>query len=377
MEFNENQLNAAKAPVWGKPVENTTTEVPMCNSEVTELETKTVNDSANEIIPKYEEAELNKLQILTALCDEEIERVISDDSITATSYADKTNCIIDLRKVSDRLYTPQVNRVHGKDQDKTGKSLRMFGAQHILLVLTVPMANAAGLKVIHFSNDPQKDKPIREDGFVLLDGNGRINYLMTIPKEDWPAIFAVFPSKEANGLFNINNCINIINTEVCVWKTEDMVQKRILMDAASAHQGWGEINELIRMGYKYQAACQLVTLGTDRIKKATVISGEADDIFIYYNSARTLRQKLQEKFGIDADTLKTKEFTKEVSTLWKRLLNKKGEEFATKTFVSFLDQLTDKKIKEISEAKNKKYNSKHEQRKKILNDEFKIFMDAQ
>lgn len=377
MAFNANHPNTTDAPVWGEPVGSRSVETSMGDTEITEYGNKKEKDSVDEFMPQYGEAEVKKLQILTAFCDEEIERVISDDLITATSYADKTNCIIDLRKVSDRLYTPQVNRVHGKDQDKTGKSLRMFGAQHILLVLTVPMANAAGLKVIHFSNDPQKDKPIREDGFVLLDGNGRINYLMTIPKEDWPAIFAVFPSKEANGLFNINNCINIINTEVCVWKTEDMVQKRILMDAASAHQGWGEINELIRMGYKYQAACQLVTLGTDRIKKATVISGEADDIFIYCNSARTIRQKLQEKFGIDADTLKTKEFTKEVSTLWKRLLNKKGEEYATQTFVSFLDQLTDKKIKEISDAKNKKYNSKHEQRKKILNDEFKIFMDVQ
>ena len=253
-----------------------------------------------------------------------------------------------------------------------------YGSQHLLLVVTVKIAVVAGLVPEQFGNAPDKSKPVSEYGFVLLDGNGRVNYLMGIPVDEWPEVYAVFPTKDAAGFYDLNRIFDVINTQVCVWKTQDMVQKRLLMDAGNAHPGWIMIQELVKKKYKYQAACQLATLETDRIKNTTVTTGDANDVFSHYDSAKKIFNILNIKFGEDTDTLKTKEFTKEISALWKKLQKKHGDDFATEHFLDFLSNgLAEDKIKEIKEAKSVKGGiSKDEKRKTILNNEFSIFIGS-
>ena len=338
----------------------------------------TQNDSKKkDYKPKYSDQELLKLTPLTEVCEQEITRVISDLNTGAVPYANGSNCLIDLRKVHPYLYTPQVNRLHGTDQKKTGDSLMSYGSQHLLLVVTVKIAVAAGLVPEHFGNAPDKTQPVSEHGFVFLDGNGRVNYLMGIPVDEWPEVYAVFPSKDSAGFYDINKIFDIINTQVSVWKTQDMVQKRLLMDGGNAHPGWKMIQELVnKKKYKYQAACQLATLDTDRVNKTRVTTGDANDVFSHYDSAKKIFDVLVIKFGEDTDTLKTKEFTKEVSTLWKKLQKKYGDDLATDYFLDFLsNSLADVKVKEINEAKSVKGGiSKDEKRKSILNNEFSNFI---
>ena len=372
MNNNENKTGAGVASVTEQPRENGVVETPNAKVVVSAPTKQKKVKAEKSYEPSYSDDEKKQLQTITKVCEDEIARIILDDNIGAVPYADETNCIIDLRKIHDRLYSPLINRTHGSDQAKTGETLRMFGAQHILLVLTVPMAKAAGLLPGRFSNDPQKDKPVEDDGFVLLDGNGRINYLMAVPKEQWPAIFAVFPSKDACGMYNLNKSFDIINTQVSVWKTQDMVQKRLLMDSGKAHPGWNEIQNLIQKGYKYQAACQLVTLETDRIKKEAVTGGDAKNVFRHFESAMKIKNKLVEVFGDDTDTLKTKEFTKEISSIWNRLQVRYADETATTYFLEFINKhLTQEIVESIKKAKSEKNGiKKDERRKKILNEEF-------
>lgn len=329
--------------------------------------------------PKYSDQELLKLTPLTEVCEQEITRVISDPNIGAVPYANGSNCLIDLRKVHPYLYTPQVNRLHGTDQKKTGDSLMSYGSQHLLLVVTVKIAVAAGLVPEHFGNAPDKNQPVSEHGFVLLDGNGRVNYLMGIPVDEWPEVYAVFPTKDAAGIYDINKIFDIINTQVSVWKTQDMVQKRLLIDGANAHPGWKMVQELVnKKKYKYQAACQLATLETDRVNKTRVTTGDANDVFSHYGSAKKIFDVLVVKFGEDTDTLKTKEFTKGISALWKMLQKKYGDDLATEYFLDFLsNSLSEAKVKEINEAKSVKSGiSKDEKRKTILNNEFSNFIGS-
>lgn len=337
------------------------------------------NSKKKDYKPKYSDQELLKLTPLTEVCEQEISRVISDPNIGAVPYANGSNCLIDLRKVHPYLYTPQVNRLHGTDQKKTGDSLMSYGSQHLLLVVTVKIAKTAGLVPEHFGNAPDKSQPVSEHGFVLLDGNGRVNYLMGIPVDEWPEVYAVFPSKDSAGFYDINKIFDVINTQVSVWKTQDMVQKRLLIDGGNAHPGWILIQELVnKKKYKYQAACQLATLDTDRVNKTRVTTGDANDVFSHYNSAKKIFDVLVIKFGEETDTLKTKEFTKELSTLWKKLQKKYGDDFATDNFVDFLsNSLADDKVKEINEAKSVKGGiSKDEKRKSILNNEFSNFISS-
>jgi hypothetical protein len=134
-----------------------------------------------------------------------------------------------------------------------------------------------------------------------------------------------------------------------MWKTQDMVQKRQLEDGETAHEGWSFINELVnKKGYMYQAACQAATLATDRIKKSAVTDGDAKTIFAHYSSARIIHDELIAKFGEGDDkTIKTKEFTKEISILWGKLQRKEGDEIATEQFVKFIRELKDSKVNDI------------------------------
>lgn len=331
--------------------------------------------------PAYEEADLAHLTDVTKKCEEEITRVINDSRYYATPYADGKNCLIDLRKAyfdgKIQFVSPMVNRNHGADEKKTGESMLTYGAQHILIVMTVAMANAAGLLPKRFKNDKSED-PILDDALVMMDGNGRIDFLMDIDQEDWPEIYAVFPTKDKAGYYNLNKSFDIINTQVSVWKSQDMVQKRRLMDGDSAHPGWAKIDELVKAGYMYQSACQLVTLGVDRIKKAEVTNGDDTEIFKFYDYAIQIYEALKAKFGEGKDkTLKTKVFTQEVSILWKKLNDAYNEEEATKYFLDFLDQLDDNKVKAIKEAESDKGGAtRDEKRKQDLEKWFNRYVGA-
>ena len=165
-------------------------------------------------------------------------------------------------------------------------------------------------------------------------------------------------------------------------KTQDMVQKRLLDEGDEAHEGWLFINQLVKKGYKYQAACQTATLGNDRIQKKLVNTGDSDCIFAHFESAKTIHSALVEKFGEGDDkVLKTKEFTKEVSILWGQLQRMSGDEVATKAFIEFIETITDDKVLEIVNAKNIRTEtsrkSKDEIRKEVLDTLFYEYCEKQ
>jgi hypothetical protein len=232
------------------------------------------------------------------------------------------------------------------------------------------------MKIIRFPCD-KSTEPIPDDALVIIDGNGRMAYFLSLDESERPQLYATFIVKDSLGYYNPRKAMEVINTERVMWKTQDMVQKRQLEDGEQAHDGWCFISELVnKRGYNYQAACQLATLATDRIKKRDVTEGDAKTIFSHFKSAMTIHRALVSKFGEGDDkTLKTKEFTKEVSFLWNKLQRKGGDDTATKQFIKFIDGFKDTKVKEIKDAKNVKGGLKKDDiRKSILNEQFNQFV---
>lgn len=337
--------------------------------------------------PKYTKDEEEKLLIITTVSDEETERILDDEDYAATPFLNGTNAILDINTAVANgvtLLTPEINRTHGKDESTTGESIMTHGAQHPLIVVTKKTAEAAGIKPVRFSNDSERDKPIPKDAkaLVVLDGNGRINYLLTMELSDWPQFSAVLPSKNRAGFIDLPACITCINTDIVKWKTQDFVQKRILDEGENTHEGWTVINSLVRQGFGYQAACQMTTLGTDRVQKSAVCKGDTKDVFMHYESAKRIQAILLEKFVKDLTPLKTKELSKEIATQWKLLQKKYGDEVATDHYINFLNEtLTDEFVKKIQEAKSddsdKGKVSKDEIRKKQLRTAFDRFVGKQ
>ena len=328
--------------------------------------------------PNYSDEKKKELENVTKIGEEELLRLWDYTNDIVTPYG-KENCILDLTafiRNGGVVVTPVVNRAHGKDQLSTGESIRTYGAQRPLLIITAKMARTAGMKMIRFPND-KSTEPIPDDALVIIDGNGRMAYFLTLEDSERPQFYATFIVKDSLGYYNPCKAMEVINTERVMWKTQDMVQKRQLEDGNQAHEGWGFIGSLVNSkGYNYQAACQIATLATDRIKKGAVTDGNAGTIFCHFESAKTIHEALVAKFGEGDDkTLKTKEFTKEISTLWIKLQRKGGDEFATKHFVKFIEGLKDTKVKEIKEAKSEKNGLKKDDiRKNILNEQFNQFI---
>lgn len=353
---------------------NTPAAIPATEATATKKEGVKNDDS-----PYYGETMKNNLKATTQVFMEEIKRVQNDPRCPAVPYgANNHNCVIDITAAfrnGIEMYTPVVNRSHGKDMNSTGDSIKKFGAQQPLLVITKRMADAVGMKVERFSND-KSNKPLSSDGYVFLDGNGRMDNFYKYGDADRPQFYATFPEPDATGIYNPCNVMEVINVNHCPWKTPDMMVKRQLEDGVHAHEGWSLIQALLKKGYMYQAACQTYTLDIDRITKKQIIMGDANQIFKYLESAKPIHTALVNKFGEGKDkTLKTKEFSREVSLLWRKLRDLRGEQWATEEFVKFINGFEGPKVLEILMAKSKKNGLKKDEiRKNILNEQFNLFL---
>jgi len=332
----------------------------------------------------YSDEQKKELERVTRVGDAEIKRVREDPRFPTIPFGDNT--MINLKGAAlngVRFKTPKVNRKHGKDESATGESLMKHGAQHPFIVITEKMAEAAGIKVTRFSND-DPTKPFNGSGYtlIILDGNGRCNFILGLEggPEKWPDVYAIFPTKNRAGFYDIPKSFEVMNTQVTVWKPGDLMIKRILEEGSECHPGWKAIKKLEQKGYKYQAACELMTLRTDRVTTNEITSGSAQTIFVHYKSAVKIHNALVKKFCEgDDNTLKTKAFPAKVSELWLPLSSKSGDEKATEYMIAFIDQFPQEQVKKIMEAKGSKKDgvrvTKDAIRIGILETEFNAYME--
>ena len=338
--------------------------------------------SRKRLTPNYSVEEIENLKKQTEVVEAEIQRVINDARYHATPFSGGKNCIINLKEaVADgiEVATPKINRIHGKDKQKTGESIEKYGAQCVLIGITAAMARAVGLEITSFKS--QKGN-IDDSAIVIIDGNGRLDYLMNLPIAEWPDLYATFPNPDANGFYNIAKVYEEINTNIKTWGTQDFMQKRLLEEGTSCHKGWEMVNELLRKGYLYQAACETATLNLDRIKKGEILSASGDDVFANYDSAVQIHDSLVKKFGEGEDKiLKTKHIPMLVSTLWRGLQRESGNAIATEKFVAFIEQLSDDVVNQMQAAKATKTDtgkvSKDEHRKAIFEKAYKDYFQSE
>ena len=328
--------------------------------------------------PDYsgDDAKKQLLEAHTKEVEQEIDNIVNNAQMYGAVKVGE-NVVIDLKeavKNGIHIYGMDINREHGKDEQKTGASLFEDGAQMFLTVVTCKVAKLYGIGIKHLTNDKEQGHEPQDEDLVLIDGHGRIDFLMQYDVDEWNVIYAHFPAKDRLGNYNICKAMEAINVNLKAWTTSNFVQKRILQEGSNAHEGWKRINDLLNRGYNYQAACQLTTLAKDRVAKKEVISGKDSDIFTDYGDAIKVSEALINRFGEGADNVvKTKEFTKEVSILWRKLVKKFGNNKATEYFLDFLKGLPQDKVVDIKNAKKTANGvSKDENRKKIL---IKLFED--
>ena len=326
------------------------------NQKEAKTNSTTVSSSKKDIWvkpkPTYSQEKEKELANITGIEKSERERIKKDERYHALTDTDGNiwGVLIYLAIQSGvKFYKPTANRDHGKDKEKTGKSILMYGAQEALTVCSVRTAFAAGLDLVSFKN-PQEE--IDMDGLAIINGNGRMEYLSQIDPKDWGIIMATFIVPDAFGYYNPCDAFAQMNLNNTSWKAKDMAQKRMLIDD-NPHPGWALIDKLTKNHYNYQAACQVVTLGTDRIKAKDADSGDSNAIFRDYDDALKVHAVVIHRFG-DVESIKGKFFTQCISQCWANLRKDNGNAKATTDMVAFIKQLSGEVINNINTATNKK-----------------------
>lgn len=232
-------------------------------------------------------AKVQRLKELTAEVEREIDAVVQAHDIYGSVKVD-WNVVINLRtavKNGIHVYGMAVNREHGRDEAKTGASLLTDGAQMWLNVITYRVAEQFKIDVKHLPNDPDQNRKPQPEDVVLIDGHGRLDALYQYKPEDWPVVYGHFPAKDKLDNYNLCKVCELINVFNKPWATTDFLQARLMEQGADADSGWKRIQELTKRGYRYQAACQLTCLSTDRVSRHKILTGKDTEIFKYYKYA--------------------------------------------------------------------------------------------
>ena len=359
------------------PVETLAENIAQAESDTPESNTPDVKDgTTTSSEEELSEAEQRKHE--TEVYHAEVKRVLADPRYHAQSLPGGNGVIMNLTAaVRDgiELSTPSYNRAHGKDQERTAKSIEEIGLQHPLIVATSAMAEAAGMPLKRFDTDPNKDRPL---GLSLTvgDGNGRARPLLKKPVEEWPDVYAVFPSLDANDQMDFKKVYVHINMNVSTWGGPDFLVLKVM--EPDPHEAWTYMKKLQDDGYGHTASNVLTTLKKGNITKTQLTKVDLDEarLFERFESAKKVHTQLKATFGEDTDILKTKQVPEEMVDCLNELVEDGGLDKAVEKMIAFLKSLKSDEVASITGARGKAGASKHVVRVGLFHNLFTKYIDT-
>ena len=386
------EMDTNNAPVEQRDAAATKNEEPTVNEQpsveapaedVAKVEPDTTKSAApaedgNTDTPPTEEdlSEVEQREQETKVYFAEVERILADPRYHAIRLPGGKGVIMNLTAaVRDgiELSTPSYNRAHGKDKERTAKSIEEIGLQHPLIVATSAMADAAGMPVKRFSTDPKKDSPLGPS-LAIIDGNGRIEELLSTAIEEWSDVYAVFPSLNAAGKMHLKKAYVHININVATWGGPDFLVLKVM--EPEPHEAWTFIKGLQDKGYGHTASNVLATLKKGNITKTQLTKVDLDEakLFDRFESAKKIHAQLVETFGEENDVLKTKQVPEEMVDCLQGLVEKDGIDKAVETMLAFLKSLNSDQVAAITGAKGKAGSSKHDVRVSLFHNYFNEYI---
>lgn len=366
----KNEELANEQPSVEAPAERS--ESGLTKSNTPDVKDGTTTSSEEEL----SEAEQRKHE--TEVYHAEVKRVLADPRYHAQSLPGGNGVIMNLTAaVRDgiELSTPSYNRAHGKDQERTAKSIEEIGLQHPLIVATSAMAEAAGMPLKRFDTDPNKDRPL---GLSLTvgDGNGRARPLLKKPVEEWPDVYAVFPSLDANDQMDFKKVYVHINMNVSTWGGPDFLVLKVM--EPDPHEAWTYMKKLQDDGYGHTASNVLTTLKKGNITKTQLTKVDLDEarLFERFESAKKVHTQLKATFGEDTDILKTKQVPEEMVDCLNELVEDGGLDKAVEKMIAFLKSLKSDEVASITGARGKAGASKHVVRVGLFHNLFTKYIDT-
>lgn len=292
----------------------------------------------------------------TRKCLKEIDRVVSNPIYGGCSMIMRNGekeSLIDLKKAvlenNVPLFTMTLNRKHGRDLERTGKSISEFGAQMPLMIVTAKMADIAGIKYTHFDGSAAGEKE-KEIGLVVIDGNGRAQYLLNCTEEQWPrTVLGKFPVVNRQGLLDIHDVIAEVNYHVKMWGAKDFIHKRTR--DFGYHKMWEKIIDLCDKGYTLRSAGVFAGLLYRSLRKSELLTYSNDFYFRYYDAAKDIHTAMIDKFGEGSDrTLKSTGVPIQLVKIWNELVSTYTVDSSKTFLVTFIKKLPKVKVNSINAA---------------------------
>lgn len=368
------------------PKQNVTADVEQQQLSAAESLAQPINSQATSKKGKvkeprvYSETEQVHLDLVKTVFQKEFTALLANPMLEVMAYSDH-NAIINLTKAIESgvgIYMPKVNRKHGKDMFSTGESICNDGAQALLLVIPLSVALAAGMEIVRFSSD-KSTEDIGESGLVSINGNGRLEYILSLEPDKRPTLYATLIEPNKQGYYDVPQAMSVINEYQSQWKTQDKMTKKIMEMGTNANPYLVATRQLVNRGFNYQAACQLTTLKPDRITSKFLESGNWDEIFVYGMQAVKVREALFNTFGKAEPMFKKKPFTQKICQIFDLLLKSQGgdPDVACSILVNFITTIEAEqiaKIKECKKAKGETAATVETKRVALLNDIFNRYV---
>jgi hypothetical protein len=314
-------------------------------------------DDAKVLIENYENAldesgRRQKVEKITKISKREIKKVMKNCGGYTLKLEGGARHFIDIKKAVKNnvpLLTPSYNRVHGPDQQRTGKSISLYGSQGPLMVITPIMADAAGIEYRHFDGTKCSASD-KKTGLVIVDGNGRVDYLLKVPFEYWPkTLIASFPVEDCLGYYDIAKIIQEVNVNTKPWHTADYNLMRAI--ERGPHPMFDSIQEARAKGYPYSTACIIYTL-RDNIKKSTILgTKDNDELAENYKYALIVHEEMVKKFGEGKDgVIKSIKISKLIRDQWNKFVASSDADTATKRICEFIRSISKDVVERMREA---------------------------
>lgn len=180
---------------------------------------------------------------------------------------------------------------------------------------------------------------------MVIEGHGRMEYLLGKPIDKWPLLLGVFPVPDKDGEIHIENGFIELNQNDSIWGSMDYLLIRLA--DPNSHQGWQFIKDLEDMGLGFTISSIFATTKENTITKRTVLNSkpeEVEELFKYLEDGMKIFNAAKDAFIVaPGSAIKTKVIPNKIFDCWRELqaTTSLNASKATDYMVSFLKSIKD------------------------------------
>lgn len=348
-----------------------TLEKPICGV-VTEAET--VNPSVEPLVEVAPHPEKDESEVTIDLYENDNSQIINDSVEKfmkehrefVTTFNDGQNAVIDIdagfRSNKMKLVRVKINRLPlGKNVKRLNDSMLSIGQQQPILVAPAPALVMMGYDLEDFDGKSVDSKNL-DDSLAVIDGQTRTKAYLQAKVKDASKLFGIFISAKTG--MTLDALLTGINRNSFTWSAQDYATAIIVNPGAANREIYLKIQQLRQKGYSDTAADEWVTGEKGTLRKGKILKEAQCKLTKTFSNASSftkIHDTAVAKFGeAKGSPLLLKSMPEYIIEKWEKFRDDKGQDFATQQITAFINSLSSEEVKELSEVKGNKDQTKQQ-----------------